>query len=58
MIINSNTIWYVIACKQAQDREENYPLLIYADKELALAVATANNEKVIPVQPILCLKPL
>ena len=52
MKINSETIWYVVASKKSPEQEENYPLSIYADKELAQAVADANNEKVIPVQPM------
>jgi hypothetical protein len=53
MVLNKDTIWYVVACNNSKMREENYPLSIYADKALAEAVAQANNEKVVLVKPIL-----
>lgn len=53
MKIDNSTVWYVVAGKKSDSREENYPLLIYADKDLAKAIADANNEKLIMVKPIL-----
>jgi hypothetical protein len=51
MKINNQTIWYVVVGKKAREREENYPLTIYCDKDVAELVARANNESVIPVKP-------
>jgi hypothetical protein len=44
------TTWYVVVGKPTKERVSNYPLSIYADKELADEVAKANNEIVQPVQ--------
>jgi len=53
MLIDEHTIWYVIARKGKPGIEDNYPVLIYADKNLAQEVARVNNELLIPVKPIL-----
>jgi hypothetical protein len=41
-----NEIWYVICRK-----DNNYPLQIYADKELAEGIARANDERIVVVIP-------
>ena len=44
------TTWYVIVGKPTKERVPDYPLSVYADKELADEVAKANGEFVQPVQ--------
>ena len=53
MEITNDTVWYVVASKANKPGStKNYPLQIYADREIAEAVASANGEIVIHVKPL------